>query len=237
MNTFLFDLDGTLLPMDQDEFINIYFRGIAKKMIPYGIDPKALVDTIMEGTHAMIKNDGSMFNCERFWKTASNVFGKNVLEYENIFLDYYENEFQRTKEATTQNPLAKECINSLINKGYRVILATNPLFPRVATYSRIKWAGLKPEDFEWITTYENSSYCKPNLKYFEEILHNLNLTPNQCIMIGNDVSDDMVASKIGMDTFLVTDCLINHVNEDISQYKNGSLSDLLDFISGLPAIK
>lgn len=237
MDTFLFDLDGTLLPMDQEEFISIYFRGITKKLIPYGIDPKTLIEMISKGTNAMILNDGSMLNSERFWKTAAHFLGERIHDYEDIFLNYYDNEFMNAKAATTASPVAKECIYNLIKKGYRVILATNPLFPQIATYNRIKWAGLKPEDFEWITTYENSSYCKPNLKYYEEILQKLKLTADQCIMVGNDVGDDMVAAKTGMDTYLVTDCLINHVHEDISQYKNGSLKDLLEFILRLPDLK
>ncbi|CRZ34181.1 phosphoglycolate phosphatase-like HAD superfamily hydrolase [Herbinix hemicellulosilytica] len=236
MDTFLFDLDGTLLPMDQDKFVDVYFNGLAKKIAPYGIDPKKLIATVWEGTKAMINNDGAMSNCNRFWDTAGKIFGGSIDEYEKIFNDYYENEFQMLKEVTYPSPTVKECIRVLKDKGYKIVLATNPLFPKIATYSRINWAGLKPDDFEWITTYENSSYCKPNVKYYEEILHNLNLVPGQCIMIGNDVSDDMSAELIGMDTYLVTDCLINTQNKDISHYKKGTLEDLLDFIKDLPSI-
>ncbi len=35
MNTFLFDLDGTLLPMDQDAFMEAYFHALSLKMLPY----------------------------------------------------------------------------------------------------------------------------------------------------------------------------------------------------------
>ncbi len=237
MDTFLFDLDGTLLPMDQDKFVDIYFKGLAQKFALIGNDPKILIATVWEGTKAMINNDGTMSNCERFWNTAGKILGGDIDEYEKIFNDYYENEFQMLKEVTQPNTTVKECIRVLKDKGYRIILATNPLFPKIATYSRIRWAGLKPEDFEWITTYENSSYCKPNVKYFEEILDNLSLIPEQCIMIGNDVSDDMSAEFIGMDTYLVTDCLINTQNKDIIHYKKGTLQELLDFIKGLPKIK
>lgn len=34
MDTILFDLDGTLLPMDQEVFIKHYFGGITKKCAP-----------------------------------------------------------------------------------------------------------------------------------------------------------------------------------------------------------
>ena len=109
-----------------------------------------------------------------------------------------------------------------------MILATNPIFPQVATYSRIRWAGLDPDDFTFITTYENSSYCKPNVEYYREIVEKMNLDPHQCLMIGNDVEEDMVSANLGMDSYLVTNCLINSKNKDLSNYQKGSMNDLLN---------
>lgn len=236
MDTFLFDLDGTLLPMNQDNFVDAYFKGVATKMIPYGIDPKALIAMVWEGTKAMIGNDGAVYNNKLFWEKAISIFGEKMLDYEDIFLDYYKNEFQEVKETTKPNTLAKLCVDRLKVKGYRIILATNPLFPRIATHSRIHWAGLNTNDFEWITTYENSSYCKPNIRYYKEILENLGLSPEKCMMVGNDINDDMIVETIGMDTFLVTDCLINADGEDVENYKNGSFSEFYDYVKGLPDI-
>ena len=236
MDTILFDLDGTLLPMDQDKFIDIYFKDAAAKLGPYGFEARTFIGAVCEGTKAMVENDGTIYNNERFWERAMNILGERVRDFEPVFLDYYKNEFQNLKAVTTPSPLVMKCINLLKEKGYRLILATNPLFPRVATYSRISWAWLEPEDFEWITTYENSSFCKPNTKYFEEIFNNTGVTVDQCIMIGNDVSDDMVVKNIGMDSYLVTDCLINSKEEDINQYKNGSFVEFFHYVKGLPDI-
>lgn len=235
MDVFLFDLDGTLLPMNQDNFIDAYFKGVATKMIPYGIDTKSLIGMVWEGTKAMIGNDGTVYNNKLFWDKATSILGEKMLDFEDVFLDYYKNEFQEVKETTRPNTLAKECVNQLKEKGYRLVLATNPLFPRIATHSRIRWAGLEPNDFEWITTYENSSYCKPNIRYYEEILEKLDLSSEKCMMVGNDINDDMIVETIGMDTFLVTDCLINVDGKDIEHYKNGSFSEFYDYIKGLPA--
>ena len=107
------------------------------------------------------------------------------------------------------------------------------MFPAIATFSRIKWAGLNPEDFELITTYENSHFCKPNPDYYREILGKLSLNGDECLMVGNDVGEDMVAGQVGMQTFLLSDCLINKNGEDISRYPNGSFSELLHFIRSL----
>ena len=86
---------------------------------------------------------------------------------------------------------------------------------------------------EHLKKYENSRYCKPNPDYYREILGQLHLQPEECLMVGNDVSDDMVARKLGMEVFLLTDCLINKHNEDISQYPNGSFPELMEFIRSL----
>lgn len=236
MNTFLFDLDGTLLPMNQECFIDGYFKGVSSKLLPYGIDTKTMIGVIWEGTRAMIENDGRMYNNECFWNRATDILGEQIRDLECVFLDYYNNEFQNMRKSTQQNPLARHIINLLKDKGYRIILATNPLFPPIATHSRIYWAGLRPEDFELITTYDNCSYCKPNLDYYREIIKRQKLTERQCIMVGNDINDDMVARKLGMEVYLVTDCLINTKGEDIRQYRNGTLEELKDYINELPTI-
>lgn len=52
----LFDVDGTLLPMDVHEFVKYYFGSLCEKMIPVlKIEPKALTDSIMAGLGAMSK--------------------------------------------------------------------------------------------------------------------------------------------------------------------------------------
>jgi FMN phosphatase YigB (HAD superfamily) len=238
MDTVFFDLDGTLLPMpDQELFLNTYFKALAKKIAPYGIDAKELVKAVWEGTKAMIANDGTKTNEARFWDTFCSILGDEVRSLESVFEDFYSNEFNETKCATSQNRLARECILKLKDKGYRLVLATNPVFPRVATYARTLWAGLAPEDFELITTYENSCYCKPNLDYYSEILKTIGKEPGECMMIGNDVKEDMGALKLGMDVFLLKDCMINSENEDISHIKQGDFQDLLDLINKLPENK
>lgn len=226
----LFDLDGTLLPMDQEVFIGNYFRRIAAHFVPHGYDPKSLVDTIWRGTAAMVKNDGSRTNEEAFWQLAESVLGPKILADKPLFEAFYEKEFDKIKAVCGFHPAAARIVADLKQRGFRVILATNPLFPAVATRWRIGWAGLKPEDFELVTTYENSSFCKPNPDYYREILAKQGLKPEQCLMVGNDVGEDMAAGHLGMRVFLLTDCLINKENRDISAYPHGDFAQLKSFL-------
>lgn len=229
----LFDLDGTLLPMDQEVFAKAYFGGLAKKAAPYGYEAEKLVKTIWEGTAAMVKNNGGDTNENVFWKLFAEKYGADSLKDKILFDEFYENEFEQIKAVCGFNPQAKMCVENIKEMGYRVALATNPIFPEVATKARMRWAGLDAEDFELYTTYENSHYCKPNLSYYKSIISALNVEPQECLMVGNDVDEDMIAETLGIKVFLITDCLINKTNKDISAYPNGDFADLIEFLKGL----
>lgn len=229
----LFDLDGTLLPMDQEQFVKAYLSHMAAKMAPHGYDPKQLVETIWKGTAAMIKNDGSSRNENVFWNQFTNVFGQESLKDLPLFEEFYRKEFGLVREVCGHSPLAARVITRVQEKGLRAVLATNPIFPAIATENRMRWAGLSPEDFELYTTYENSRYCKPNPAYYRDILDRLGLSPEECVMVGNDVQEDMITQTMGMRVFLLTDCLIDREKTDLSRYPNGGFEQLLAFIDAL----
>lgn len=229
ITTVLFDLDGTLLPMELEAFTNAYFGLLAKKAAPYGYDPETLAAAVWKGTKAMVKNDGAMKNCDRFWQTFAEVLGEEVLKLRPVFDGFYANEFHGVKVATGDNPLARRAVDGLKARGYDVILATNPLFPAVGIKTRLSWIGLVPEDFLEVTSYEDYSYCKPNPAYFGEILEKTGKRPEECLMVGNDTAEDLSALELGLDVYLVTDCLINNDGRDISGIKQGSFAGFLNF--------
>jgi len=232
ITTVLFDLDGTLLPMDQEVFVKAYLGHLAKFLAPHGYDPGAIVDAIWAGTGAMVKNDGSATNEEIFWKKFCSIFGEDAQKDEPLFQHFYETKFPAVQSSCGFNPKAAEAVAAIRNKGMKVALATNPIFPAIATRQRIRWAGLTPEDFELYTTYENSCHCKPNLAYYQDVLDTLGVRGEECLMVGNDAGEDMVAGKLGMKVFLLTDSLIDR-GLDISQYPQGSFKELLAYIETL----
>ena len=223
----LFDLDGTLLPMDLDLFVENYMKAIARRLAPLGFDPKTVINGVWQGVYAMVKNDGSRHNQEIFWEVFSkipDVDDKVTAELEG----FYNEDFPRLSSVCGFNEKSNLLIKKLKAKGYKVILATNPIFPLIAVESRIGWAGLDKADFDYITSYENSSFSKPNPKYYEEILNKNGLEANECIMVGNDVTEDGAARKIGIKTFILTDWLINKENADLNDFPHGSFNDLLN---------
>lgn len=226
----LFDLDGTLLPMDQDAFTRGYFKLLAQKLLPHGYEKDPLVAGIWHGTAAMVRNDGSCSNEEAFWKDFVQSFGEKALQDKPLFEEFYAKDFQQARELCGYTPKAANAVNLIWEMGRRVALATNPIFPAIATESRIRWAGLDPAEFELYTTYENIGFCKPNLDYYREILRRMNLKAADCLMVGNDVDEDMVVSQIGMPVFLLTDCMINRHAQDISVFPHGDFDALISFL-------
>lgn len=230
----LFDLDGTLLPMDQDVFMKSYFGGLAKKLAPAGYtDVKQLVGAIMSGTAAMVANDGRTTNEEVFWDRFAGILGEGINENKYLLEDFYRNEFENVRESCGYNEAAGKTVKLLKEKGFRVSLATNPLFPQMATESRLRWSGVSREDIEWLGSYENSHYCKPNLAYYKEITDILGVDPTECLMVGNDVGEDMIAEQLGMKVFLLTDCLLNRKGEDITRYPQGSFDELIEYVNNI----
>ncbi|MBO7385815.1 MAG: HAD family hydrolase [Clostridia bacterium] len=225
----LFDLDGTMLPMDQDAFTQGYFKLLARHLAPRGYEPEALVKAVWHGTKAMVMNDGSKTNEAAFWDDFAAVCGEEARKDEALFREFYEGDFEKARAFCGCTPKAAEAVRRFKSSGCRVALATNPIFPAIATEARIRWAGLEPEDFELYTTYENIGYCKPNPDYYREILRRMDLSPEECLMVGNDTDEDMAASVIGMHVFLLTDCLINKSGKDISAFPNGDFDALMRY--------
>ena len=230
MRDLLFDLDGTLLPMVQDEFANSYFMQLSKKFRGTGVDTDKLLKTIEKGLMGMVLNNGRNTNEEVYWQIFEREMKMKKVDIIDRFDEFYLNEFNEIITSTSPTGIAKEIIDIAKKKGLRLFLATNPLFPRQATLNRIRWAGLNPEDFLDITTYENSHFCKPNVKYFQEIIRRNDIDLDSALMIGNDVNEDLSISSLGVKTFLVTDCLENKHELELTSDFQGTLRDLKTFI-------
>lgn len=231
----LFDLDGTLLPMVQDEFVSYYMPLLAKAYIENGVpvEPKPFIEAVWKGYYAMVKNDGSCTNEEAFWMAMEGKLPVDGEKSAKIALEFYGNEFNQASVTTSPTPLANQIVKTAKRKGIQVYLATNPVFPRCATMNRIRWAGLQAEDFRIITTYEDQCYCKPNVEYFRGILEQFQLDPAECLMVGNDVEEDLAIRALGVKTFLLTDTVENKKGLVYETDFAGSMGELLTFVDSL----
>jgi len=235
MNTILFDLDGTILPMDLDKFLHSYFKNLAIHLKDY-IDPSKLTGIMMECTNLMISNTSPIPNQDVFMSRFDELVNGDIEMYKEEFSNFYDNLFQEVKNTTWENKYIIESVKVLKEKGYNVVIATNPLFPMKANHHRIRWAGLTPIDFSYISSYEENSYCKPNIEFYKEVLSKINRDPKDCMMVGNDSFEDMIAGTLGIKTYLITDNLVNRYKEQITPDHIGTYKDFLAFVKTLKEV-
>ncbi len=205
ITTILFDLDGTLLPVDNDFFFRKYLSQIAT-VIP-GCEPEAVGRAIGESLRAILSEREPADSVERrFAVQLEQRLGVPYAEQEPHYLRYYTEEFPKLAQHFSPMPQVRAALDIARAKGLLTVLATNPVFPGVATRERMRWAGVREEDFALTTFYEDCRYTKPNPGYYtHEVLARIGVPAEQCLMIGNDVGEDMMpAHALGMRTFLLT---------------------------------
>ncbi len=235
INTILFDLDGTVLPMDMKAFEKLYFGAMAAYLSDL-IGPQELVKNIWASTNAMIQNLEHRTNEDVFMEDFKTRIDGDLEVYKNRFDKFYDTDFFKAKAAVYESKLMQESIKLLKEKGYTLVIATNPLFPLKAIHHRIRWAGFDPSEFEYITSYEQNHYCKPQLKYYEEILQDIGKKPEECMMVGNDVQEDIIAGKLGLKTFLIKDCILHRTDDEIAADYEGDYESFFEFVKKLPSI-
>ena len=227
----LFDLDGTLLPMDFDEFTRGYFSLLAKAVAPLGYEKSKMIGSMWQGVAAMTKNEGPRSNFEVFWEVFSALEGKECYEHISLFDAFYDKEFHEAKSLTQPTERAREAVAAARACAERVVLATNPIFPEIAVRSRLAWAGLSADDFDLVTHYENCASSKPNPRYYLDIAEQLGLEPSRCLMVGNNADEDIIPAKAaGFSTFLLTDCLMSK-SETLPDTPKGSWGELMPYFS------
>jgi len=234
-NTILFDLDGTLLPMDFQVFMKLYFENMEKYFYSYD-KPKSMFEMVMASTEQMIKTNDGRTNEDIFMTYFGTYVGDRLPQFIDRFNSFYEELFENVKASTYQSPIITKCIKLLKDKGYTLVIATNPLFPFKANLHRIRWAGLNKNDFSYITSFEENKHCKPYPQFYQEVLSKIDKNPEECIMVGNDVEEDLVSGKLGLETYLITDCIINAKNLENTANHTGNYNDFLDFCNKLPNI-
>ncbi len=199
----LIDFDNTLVLFNEDQFLLSY----AQLAYPYWqdfFDESTFFQKLLQSTLQMIHNDGRMTNDEAFTNNFIAETPKlSYFECTTRFHQFYKESFQQLSKIVKEVPYARQLIQQVIDAGIPVVIATNPIFPELATQIRISWANLSDLEITLTTHSENMSYCKPRPEYYQTILEIINQKPQDCLMAGNDPRSDMSASVIGLKTFLV----------------------------------
>lgn len=231
-----FDLDGTLLRMDRTTFTKAYMNHLFDYLKEEVKDKDLFLKTCRNGLDSVRKNDGSMTNKERFFSYFFSVIDCDNDKVKEMFEEYHKTKFEELKDTCSINEDALTIVHQLQNEGYRMSLATNPCFPKEALTKRILWAGFNPDDFEYFPSYDEISFAKPSLDFYREMLKRTKNDASHCIMIGNDVEEDMIVRNLPMKVFLLTYDLIHRGNDDISSIPQGNYLDLYNYIKAIESV-
>jgi FMN phosphatase YigB (HAD superfamily) len=235
----LFDLDDTLLGNDMDVFLQSYFPLLSAYTRPL-LDPDRFLPELLFATQAMIDSqDPDLSNSDVFWRVFCE---RNKLvrdKMEPFFEAFYREQFGQLQSATERRPAAVDIVRWCFDQGFKVVIATNPLFPLSAIQQRLAWAGIPVDEFDYdlVTGYENMHSAKPHEAYYREILSVVDVDPDRALMVGDDWHNDIVpAAKLGLYTFWMAapdDFVPEGVTAPDGQ---GGLDDLFEMLlSGWPA--
>jgi HAD superfamily hydrolase (TIGR01549 family) len=200
----LLDLDNTLVLFDETAFYMRYME----RIVPFFDDllpGDGFRDRLLRGIRALRKNDGQVSNLDFFM----NVFCDGVADRRQAiwerFLGFYETEYDQIP-VNVQIPAGlADVIDQLQQRRLKLVVATNPLFPRIAQEKRLAWAGLSADRFVLLTHLENMGYAKPHPEYYRQICAMIGVPPEKCLMVGNDAINDMIAGSVGLKTFQTTE--------------------------------
>ncbi len=203
ITTILFDIDQTLLLFDDQEFIKIYVKlihGYFKEEQP---SFSKFIDIFLTSTNKMTeKSNPELDNLSKFAVDFESRIGISQSDIIHRFDLFYHTEFAQVCQIMKAHHISQKLL-SLASNHFLVVAATNPLFPSVANEIRLKLGGLDMISWSEVTSAEDYHYTKPYIEFFEELLNKINKDPHECIMVGDDPINDMVAGELGIKTFLI----------------------------------
>jgi FMN phosphatase YigB (HAD superfamily) len=220
-----FDLDGTLLDSNMETFLSPYLKLISARIAQI-MPPQEFVTQLLRATELMAANDGRATNEEVFAAAFYPAIGRPRAEMEPIFEAFYAEDFPKLQQYTKRKPEARRVVQRVFDLGYDVAVTTNPLFPATAVMQRLAWAGVDDFPYRLVTSYENSRYCKPNPRYFEDVAGRLGHPTEACLVVG-DEDMDMAGALAGCPTFLVQSASTQLNSAAPEPTYRGALEDVL----------
>lgn len=230
----LFDLDGTLIDVDMQVFIPLYLRRLAARLEAY-VEPRRALATLRAAVMAMLGGTDGQRSLEALLRSK---LGEELQlawsDYQAGLVTFCREDLAELRPLIKPHPLARDLVEACLGRGWRVVLATNPIFPREVIAARLAWSGLDDLPFQPVTSYETSRQCKPHPGFFHDLLAELGLPAHACLMVGNDTLHDLAAGLVGMPTCLLTTWRIDRTPVLPADWE-GPHRALLDQLQAVPA--
>ena len=229
----LMDLDDTLLDNDVDVFLPAYIQAFSE-FVSDLIEPDLFVRSLMAGTQHMVDNRLPDCNLlDVFESTFYPMTGLDKTGFEDRIDQFYAQVFPSLKEYTNTVPDAISFIDSARARGYRIVIATNPLFPRTAILQRLAWAGLPLDEykFDLVASLETFHFTKPNPAFFAETLGRLGWPEGPVAVVGDDPKRDIAAAEqLGLAAFWIDHRNTGSTNDSDDPAVSGDMTKLMPWL-------
>jgi FMN phosphatase YigB (HAD superfamily) len=235
--TLLFDLDNTLLGNQAEAFGPAYFQALARHLQPYA-PPQSLIHTLLAAIQRMVENRQPDQTLEAVFDAS--FYPALGLEKEALraAIDaFYIQEFPRLRQLTHPRPEAIQLVETALERGYRVAIATNPLFPRTAIMQRLEWAELPAEryPFSLVPSFETFHFAKPHADVLAEFLARMGWPTDPVVMVGDDLQNDIApARKLGIPAFWIAPETAALPAGPEAPSAKGTITDLLPWLDATP---
>lgn len=216
----LLDLDGTLLHNPTRRFLEVYFS-VINQYFEESSGKTGISDALTVAVKAL------MFGQRNMYLTNHALLLEQIENELNLTQDYvnetlngfYKGPYRKIQSCTEAVDASPKLVELLRKKGYQIVIATNPIYPRNAIAQRLEWAGLSSDfsEYDFVTHADNMHFAKPNPAYYAEILAHIGVEPDEAIMIGNETNNDIIpANTLGMHTFLTSAESLHEILNDLS---------------------
>lgn len=227
----LFDLDGTLIDVDMNRFVPSYLHGLTGQM-ENQVCPERAMQALHQAVAAMFANTDADKTLECILlEVMQSELSMSPDAYAASLARFCRDDLDSLRHMVSGHPLSSQLVTAALDRGWQVVLATNPIFPRAVIDARIAWGALDSDAFHLVTAYETAHFCKPNPAFFEELLAQLQVPAANCLMIGNDTVHDLAAGQIGMQTGLLTPWSIRRPGTRFRADWQGTHAELLAILA------
>ena len=196
----LFDLDGTLLDIDGEGFLDAYVDALTAWWRP--ADSASFRQQVMAAAVPIFAHHPGQTNGAVFREHLGAHLGMRPDQVRARIVRFHQEALSALRFPSRAVPDARACVTHCLSLGLRVAVATTPIYMPEVIGLRLQWAGLADLPWDLVTHSERMQTCKPHPAYFAEVAAHLGLDPHACVMVGDDPLQDGPAYQAGMGVLL-----------------------------------
>jgi FMN phosphatase YigB (HAD superfamily) len=238
VQTLLMDLDGTLLESHDFRLRLDFIVQCLSRFRRQGGIWRAIraLRAVTRAVEYPSESDRHLTNAERASRAFSRVLGLPLPEATEILHREVAETFRTLGRHFYPVPGAREFIE-WASPRYRLVLATNPVWPLEQVLLRVKWAGIDPAVFSAITHSGRMHFCKPSVEYYQELLRQEGLKAEDCALVGDDLRKDLPATRAGISVFILHEPLSKkspmlELSGALARAEAGSYTELTQLLKG-----